>query len=325
LALQYALRGDDARALPLLQHVIGLGLDNYEVRFRVGVSLYNLKRFDEANSFLRSALSLSTSAAEPHYYLGLSAWAQGHDEQAADLWDQAVTLRPNFPEAYFMLGEALRKNHRLQASVDFYKRALDQDATKFVYYARLGGAHIVLGEPDRAIEVFHRATARFPKLAEAHYFAGIAARAGADYANAEVELRKSLTLAPKNVNALAQLGFVLLERDQLKESEAALRQAIRINDQHFYANYDLGRLLVKSLRYQQAIPVLQHAVSLKPNNPSAHYQLFMALSRLKRKEEARQELAIFKQLDEARKARPRGEADVDDDDAENPSQRVPPK
>jgi len=70
-------------------------------------------------------------------------------------------------------------------------------------------------------------------------------------------------------------------------------------------------------------PFLQNAATLKPNNPGVHYQLFMALSRLKRKDEADRELAIFKDLDEARKARPQS-ADLDDDDAQNSTPISPP-
>jgi len=40
---------------------------------------------------------------------------------------------------------------------------------------------------------------------------------------------------------------------------------------------------------------------------------------VKRKAEADRELATFKELDEARKARPQSESDVEDDDLQNPS------
>jgi len=202
----------------------------------------------------------------------------------------------------FMLGEALRKNRRTQGAAEFYKRALEQDETKFAYYARLGGTYIVLGQLDQALDVFQSAEKRFPKSAEAHYFVGIAARGRGDYDLAETELRKSLVLEPENVNALAQLGFVILGRDRVDEAEHLLRRAIAITDKHFYANYDLGRLLVKSRRYEESLTILQHAATLKPKNPGVHYQLFIALSRLKRKQEADRELATFKKLEEERKA-----------------------
>ncbi len=98
-----------------------------------------------------------------------------------------------------------------------------------------------------------------------------------------------------------------------------MRSALAIDDKHFYANYDLGRLLLKSRRYEESLAILQHAATLKPKNASVHYQMFIALSRLKRREEARQELAIFNQLDEERKAQPKQD---DDTELENPEPRV---
>jgi tetratricopeptide (TPR) repeat protein len=235
-----------------------------------------------------------------------------------------VRLRPNFPDAIFMLGEALRKNRRSEASIEFYKRALDQDPDKFVYYSRLGGSYVKLGYSDKALDVFRRALKRFPGMPEAHYFVGIAARAHADYQLAESEFRESLQLQPQNVDTLAQLGFIIGERDRYAEAEKLLRSAIAINNKHFYANYDLGRLLVKSRRYEGALPILQHSARLKPNNPSVHYQLFMALSRLKRKGEADRELTIFKELDQNRKSNRKSDMESEDETLEDSSSPITP-
>ncbi len=320
LGLQLSLRGEYGRALPLLRRAVALGLDTYDARLWEGISLYNLKRFDESTQEFEAALSHSAKPAEAYYFLGLIAWDRGHDEQAADSWDQAVALRPNFPDAHFMLGEALRKNQRTQAAVEFYKRALEQDETKFAYYARLGGTYIVLGQLDNALDIFRRAGKHFPASPQAHYFIGLAARAQGDYDVAETEFRKSLALENDNVNALAQLGFVLLERDKPVAAERTLRRALAIDARHFYANYDLGRLLVKSRRFEEALPVLQHAIALKPKNPGAHYQLFLTLTRLKHKQDADAELQKFKLLDAERKAHPSG----DEDDIENSNPEPPP-
>jgi Flp pilus assembly protein TadD len=319
LGIQYVVRGHYARALPLLERAAQLSGDNYQTRHNVGLALYNLKRYDEAVTAFESASSLSPGSAEPLYYLGLIYWTRHQDEMAAESWDHAVKLRPNFPEANFMLGEVLRKNQRTHSAVEFYQRALDQDSTKFTYYARLGGTYFLLGQHDRALEVFQRAAQRFPKMAEAHHFVGVAARAQADYGLAEAEFRKSLVLRPDNVDTLAQLGFIVGERDRFEEAEKILRRAIAINDKHFYANYDLGRVLVKSKRYEESLTVLRHAATLEPKNPSVHYQLFIALSRLKRKAEAETELAIFKQLDEEMKTHPQPSDDLDVESSDPPT------
>ena len=72
---------------------------------------------------------------------------------------------------------------------------------------------------------------------------------------------------------------------------------------------------MKAKRYEDSLAILRHAASLKPKNASVHYQMFIALSRLKRKEEAQGELAVFTKLDEERKAQSR---QSDDAELENP-------
>jgi hypothetical protein len=47
--------------------------------------------------------------------------------------------------------------------------------------------------------------------------------------------------------------------------------------------------------------VLQRGVILNDKDPGIRYQLFLAYSRLKRKDEGEHELAVFRQLDEATK------------------------
>jgi tetratricopeptide (TPR) repeat protein len=171
---------------------------------------------------------------------------------------------------------------------------------------RLGGVLMLLSRFDRALDVFNEAAARFPESAEAHYFVGVAARGRGDYEAAEAALRRSLRLKPGSADALAQLGFVVGERGRDAEAERVLREAIGREARHFYANYDLGRLLVRGRRYGEALKVLGAAARIRESDPGVRYQMFLALSRLGRKEEAERELALFRKLDAERKARPAG-------------------
>jgi Flp pilus assembly protein TadD len=162
---------------------------------------------------------------------------------------------------------------------------------------------MLLSRYDGALDVFRRAAASFPKSAEVWYFVGISARGRGDFDVAEGALRSSLALKGDNVDALAQLGFVVGERGRDAEAERILRRALALDAKHFFASYDLGRLLVRARRYEEAITILRGAVTLRERDPGVHYQLFIAYSRLKRAADAERELALFRKLDEERKAR----------------------
>jgi Flp pilus assembly protein TadD len=324
LALLYAARGDYSRAVPLFERARRQQPDNLTVLSQLGFTLYQLKRIDEAAEVLASAASLSPADPDVLYLSGLVATLRGDSEAAVNFWQRALAQRADFAAANFMIGEELRKQRRYEGAVEFYERALKQDAVQLVYYVRLGGTYMLLVRYDRALDLFQRATKQFPASAEAQYFAGIAARGYGALEVAEAALRKSLALRESNVDALAQLGFVVGDRGRDAEAEKLLRRAVSLDPRHFYANYELGRLLVRTKRYEEAIGVLTGAARIREHDPSVHYQLFMTYTRLKRKADADRELAVFKQYDAESKAR-RGQGDeqIEDTLPRSPSDGKP--
>ncbi len=303
LALLYAARGDYSRSVPLFESARRHQPDNLTVLSQLGFALYQLKRINEAAAVLAAAVSLAPADPDVLYLSGLVGALRGDSEAAVEFWQRALAQRADFAAANFMIGEELRKHRRYEGAAEFYELALKQDAAQLVYYVRLGGTYMLLVRYNRALEIFQRAARLFPGSAEAQYFVGIAARGYGNLEAAEAALRKSLALRDSNVDALAQLGFVLGDRGRDAEAERLLRHAVALDPRHFYANYDLGRLLVRTRRYDEAIGALAVAARIRARDPGVHYQLFIVYTRLKRKDDADHELAIFKQYDAESKAR----------------------
>ncbi len=318
LGLVYAARGDYRRALPFLEKARAQQPENLTVLAELGFTLYELKRTDEATEVLASAASFAPNDPNILYLSGLVASLRGDPEGAATFWQKALVLRPEFPAANFMIGEELRKQRRYGGAVEFYQNALNQDPTQLVFHVRLAGTYILLSQCDRALEIFERATKRFPNSAELQYFVGIAARGVGNFELAETALRKSLAMQDGNVNALAQLGFVLDQRGLDDEAEKLLRRAVATEPRHFYANFDLGRVLVHTKQYEQAITPLMTAEQIRPHDIGAHYQLFIVFSHLKRKEDADRELKLFRQYEAESKI-----ADGDEEEVEDKLPRPP--
>jgi tetratricopeptide (TPR) repeat protein len=280
---------------------------------QLGFAFYQLKRASEAEEVLASASSLAPSNPDILYLTGLVVSLRGDADGAVACWQKALEQRPDFAAANFMIGEELRKQRRYEGAIEFYQKALDQDAGQLAYYVRPAGTFMLLTRYDRALELFQKAAERFPKSAEAQYFVGIAARGLANLDLAEASFRKSLALKDGNVDALAQLGFVLDERGQIAEAEKVLRRAVATDARHFFANYDLGRVLVHAKQYEEALDMLMAAGRIRPRDPGVHYQLFMAYTRLKRKDDADRELKLFKQYEtESKSQRSDPNAQIED-------------
>jgi tetratricopeptide (TPR) repeat protein len=201
-----------------------------------------------------------------------------------------------------MLGEVLRRANRIGPAKEHYERAFELDASVPLHHIRLGGTYLLVGNLGKALQIFQDAAKQFPRNAEIHYFAAIAARGLGNYDVALAELRKSLALQPNSADALALSGAINFDRANTVAAEKQLRRALVFSPQHFNAHYDLGRLLVKSNRYAEALPFLEVAAKLQPTSPDVHYQIFLALSRLKRKADANRELELYRQLQQRGKS-----------------------
>ena len=299
LALSLAEAHEYAEAVRLFKRTNDLRPQTYEVLYNLGLGLYNLDRFDEAVQALSSAAAIAPTRADPYYRLGLIASAQGDTKAALIHWTRALELQPVFPEANFMIGEELLKKQLAEKSIQFYELALEQDRTRLVYFLRLGVANVRGQRYERAREVFNEALERFPDNPNLYFLLGYTGRAEGQYDQAVAAFRQALRLQPDNADVLGNLGYIASQRGDHEEAERLLRRAIALNADGFPAYHDLGRLLVKLKRYGEALPVLIRGAELNKKDPGVHYQLFLAYSRLGKKVEADQELALFKRLDEA--------------------------
>jgi len=196
----------------------------------------------------------------------------------------------------------LVKNRRNERAIPFYEKAVAQDSARVIYHIRFGVAYFRAGKYSQAREIFANATTRFPNNGTLYYLVGYAARAEGQFDVAQKSFERSLELQPDNAETYANLGFLASERGEATEAERLLRRALELDRDNYPATYDLGRLLIRQRRYDEALGLLKRGAELSKDDPGVHYQLFLVYSRLKQKTDADRELAVFKKLEEVRKA-----------------------
>jgi Flp pilus assembly protein TadD len=86
-------------------------------------------------------------------------------------------------------------------------------------------------------------------------------------------------------------------------AEKYLKRATELDPTLAAAYLAWGKFHVRASRYSEAAPLFERAVSLQPELLEAHYQLSQVLMKLKRRDEANRELAIFKELSAQQKTR----------------------
>jgi tetratricopeptide (TPR) repeat protein len=107
-----------------------------------------------------------------------------------------------------------------------------------------------------------------------------------DYAQAESLLRRARSLAPRDVGACQNLGWVLLQQDKPDEAIAQFQQALELDPDCAAAEYQWGRALLEHGRPDTSIAHLERAVKLIPEEPAAYKALGAAYGTVGRADDA---------------------------------------
>ncbi len=162
-------------------------------------------------------------------------------KKAADYFQQAIALEPNFAPAYIGLANA-HDNLMLGSSVDLAIRRKSAEKA-LALDAKSSDAHVILGD------------IRWKDF---------------EWAGAEQECRQAVTLNPNSAWAHEKLGYLLGAMGRLDEGlrEAVLAQELDPNEDH------LDTILQWRGEYDRAIELDQKIAGIHPDDAGVHYELF---------------------------------------------------
>jgi tetratricopeptide (TPR) repeat protein len=132
-----------------------------QVRFRQGDA-------EAGEALLRQAVEGEEDRDEAHYHLGLFLLASGRTDEATDALKQAVAVNPLHARAEATLGHLLvtaKKNYA--DATEPLVRAVNLNPDETQAWLDLGRAIGMIGQFDRAIDVYEKLLTRDPDNAEA--------------------------------------------------------------------------------------------------------------------------------------------------------------
>ena len=102
-AIPYHLQGNIAEASKYYQFFINQGFKDHRIFLNSGEILKDLGRLEEAEIWMRRAISLKPDYTTAHNSLGNVLIAKNKLKEAESYYCKAITLNPNFTEAYYNL------------------------------------------------------------------------------------------------------------------------------------------------------------------------------------------------------------------------------
>ncbi len=113
--------------------------------------------------------------------------------------------------------------------------------------------------------------------AENAYNLGVESAEAAEWSEAEIHLRRALSLVPEFAEANSQLGLTLQHRGASAEAEKHFRATVALQKESPAAHYNLGMNLLRQGQWHEAERSLRTALTLRPDFPEALTSLDRAL------------------------------------------------
>jgi Flp pilus assembly protein TadD len=157
---------------------------------------------------------------------------------------EAVTLSPDFTEAHYQLGLALRQSasassragsNRSASATDTlaqaetaFRRVLELNPADALAYFQLGLLLKSRGDNSQAASQFERAAQLTPGLTEAHLELGRMAKDAQDWTKAALEFEAVLAWSPQDAEAHYGLAAALKASGRLQDAARELQVALKL-------------------------------------------------------------------------------------------------
>jgi protein O-mannosyl-transferase len=233
-----------------------------------------------------TTLARNPSCWMAHNNLAEALAGSGRAAEAVPHLEEALRLRPDFPEAENNLGDDLRQLGRPQEAIPHLERALRLQPDFAEAHNNLGAALMMSDRPAEGIAEFERSLKLKPEYAVARFNLGLA-RADAGHPDEAVrDFAEAVRLNPDYGDAELNWAVGLAILGRLSEAVPHFERALQLDPGSPAAPFSYARALAAAGLWNDAIRQYNQALELDPGFADAHLGLALALRRVGRLQEA---------------------------------------
>jgi tetratricopeptide (TPR) repeat protein len=251
-------------------------------------------RLLEAQSLCLRALERGADTPELLHLMALVSQAAGQLDHAVEWASRAIRKVPD-PTYLTTLGTALRGQGRRDEALQVFDKAVQLKPDDTELWSILGNALVEAGRLPDALLCFRHTLSLDPRRGDAAFKAGHILHGMAQFEEALVFLNRSAELQPDHAPTLQVRAVVLKSLNRIDDAIADNRQAIGLDPGNADLCVNLGNTLQALERHEEALSWYDRALQIRPDGASATNRA-MSLTALARFGEAmaayRQSLAL---------------------------------
>lgn len=309
-------QGDHAAALEAARAVAGTSPRARQAKFAAGVSLLELKRYEEASAAFKALAEEATAAhftASAYNNLGIAQLRRGATVQTGlptYFLTRAADADPGDSDVLFNLGYAyvLERNH--QGAVYWLRETLRRNPADADAHYVLGAALAASGSPVEAArekELARQLSSEYAELEKRAAAERLPVPRGLERVREDPDLRAAIRSEQTIVNTAQRdqrdlatfhldRGRRLFEREDDRNAMAELRRAVYLSPYEAQAHLLMARIHLRAGRTSDAVDALKISI-WSAETPDARIALAQAYLKQENNAAARTELARALVLD----------------------------
>ena len=267
----------------------------------LGIMHAQAQRFTRAAELFERAANVAPDFPQVQYSLGVAYFnAQQHTKAVGPL-ERALAADPANADMHRMLALALLSSEQYERAASLLAADPRRESDPSLMYAY----GVALIRSDRAADaeaVFERLLASHGATPELRVVLGQAHAQQGDYEGAIAELQGALKLKPDVAEANATLGLIYLKQGKLAEARAALQAELQVNPANpanpanVQAKHTLATVLDLEGEQQEAVTLLRSVLLARPDFADARYLLGKILLSRGEADEAAEQLEAAARL-----------------------------
>jgi tetratricopeptide (TPR) repeat protein len=236
----------------------------------LGVMQAQGKRFARAAEHFESAAAIAPDFPKVQYSLGVARFNAGQFDKATAPLARALAESPQDTGLKRMLAMSWLNVEAYDQAAALLRDDPSRSAEASLEFA-YGLALVRSGHGAEAQAVFSGLLARHGDSPELGVVLGQAYAQQGDYESAIRSLRGALSRKADVPDANATLGVIYLKQGKLAEAEEALRAELRSNPADFKSRHHLAAVLDLAGKTDEALPLLRSVLKAKPDFADARY------------------------------------------------------